>query len=416
MCDHDHGVYEAVELTNYSKLIETIAKQLHDGKLKPSDLNGELLTTILGDLKGSMKTGYGDSFVDYTANAKSKLQLKQNLYRFSGAKTFQEIAKINYFLGNNKSFPDFKKEALKVNQEYNVQYLENEFVTANRSGAMAEKWQKINDQKVLYPNLKYKTVKDNRVREEHKQLHDVIKPIDDAFWDKWYPPNGWRCRCYVTQTDEPATPGTATGEPTPGFHGHVGKSNMTFNEEEHPYFIFPAADAKKIKASFENLKLAEPDYNLVHTNKKATLKVSTWTDPNDIELNHKYSKILVDELGLSIKILPHSEIDGLKNPELEINGLKAELKNIEKIGGIKTSFETAKKQMGYGKNHYSVVFNLDNIKKLKLEEITKQLSNKFSVNRGKNIDHVYFIKNGKAVDLTRDKILKKDFSELEGIL
>ena len=191
---------------------------------------------------------------------------------------------------------------------------------------------------------------------------------------------------------------------------------MTFNEEEHPYFIFPAADAKKIKASFENLKLAEPDYNMVHTNKKAILEVSTWADPNDIELNHKYSKILVDELGLSIKILPHSEIEGLKNPELEINGLKAELKNIEKIGGIKTSFETAKKQMGYGKNHYSVVFNLDNIKKLKLEEITKQLSNKFSATRGKNIDHVYFIKNGKAVDLTRDKILKKNFSELERIL
>lgn len=93
MCDHDHGVYEAVELTNYSKLIETIAKQLHDGKFKPSDLNGELLTTILGDLKGSMKTGYGDSFVDYTANAKSKLQLKQNLYRFPVRKPFRNLLK-----------------------------------------------------------------------------------------------------------------------------------------------------------------------------------------------------------------------------------------------------------------------------------------------------------------------------------
>ena len=390
---------------------------MHDGKLKPSDLNGDLLTTILGDLKGSMKTGYGDSFLDYTANAKSKLQLKQNLYRFSGAKTFQELAKINYFLGNNKSFPDFKKEALKVNQEYNVQYLENEFVTANRSGAMAEKWQKINDQKVLYPNLKYKTVKDNRVREEHRQLHDVIKPIDDAFWDKWYPPNGWRCRCYVTQTDEPATPGTATGEPTPGFHGHVGKSNMTFNEEEHPYFIFPAADAKKIKASFENLKLAEPDYNLVHTNKKAELEVSTWADPYDIEINHKYAKTLVDELGVSVKIKAHSEfIKDRKNPEYEINGLNSDLKSIQSVKGITNGFDAAKTQMGIGKNHYSVVFNLDNLKKVKLADITKQLSNKFSATRGKNIDRVFFIRNGKAVELTRDNILKKEYKALEAML
>lgn len=375
------------------------------------------MTTILGDLKGSMKTGYGDSFVDYTANAKSKLQLKQNLYRFSGAKTFQELAKMNYFLGNNKSFPDFKKEALKVNQEYNVQYLENEFVTANRSGAMAEKWQKINDQKVLYPNLKYKTVKDNRVREEHRQLHDVIKPIDDAFWDKWYPPNGWRCRCYVTQTDEPATPGTATGEPTPGFHGHVGKSNMTFNEEEHPYFIFPAADAKKIKASFENLKLAEPDYNLVHTNKKAKLEVSTWADPYDIEINHKYAKTLVDELGVSVKIKAHSEfIKDRKNPEYEINGLNSDLKSIQSVKGITNGFDAAKTQMGIGKNHYSVVFNLDNLKKVKLADITKQLSNKFSATRGKNIDRVFFIRNGKAVELTRDNILKKEYKALEAML
>lgn len=390
---------------------------MHDGKLKPSDLNGDLLTTILGDLKGSMKTGYGDNFIDYTANAKSKLQLKQNLYRFSGAKTFQELAKINYFLGNNKSFPDFKKEALKVNQEYNVQYLENEFVTANRSGAMAEKWQKINDQKVLYPNLKYKTVKDNRVREEHRQLHDVIKPIDDAFWDKWYPPNGWRCRCYVTQTDEPATPGTATGEPTPGFHGHVGKSNMTFNEEEHPYFIFPAADAKKIKASFENLKLSSPDYNLVHTNKKANLEVSTWADPYDIEINHKYAKTLVDELGVSVKIKAHSEfIKDRKNPEYEINGLNSDLKSIQSVKGITNGFDAAKTQMGIGKNHYSVVFNLDNLKKVKLADITKQLSNKFSATRGKNIDRVFFIRNGKAVELTRDNILKKEYKALEAML
>lgn len=406
-----------MELTNYTKLIESIAKDLHSGKLKPSDLNSDLLTTILGDLKGGMADGFGKSFVDYDTNAKSKLQLKQNLYRFSGAKTYQELAKINFFLGTNKSFPDFKKEALKVNQEYNIQYLENEFVTANRSGAMSEKWQKFNDQKALYPNLKYKTVKDNRVREEHRQLHDVIKPIGDAFWDKWYPPNGWRCRCYVTQTDETVTGGTPEGNPTPGFHGNVGKSNMAFNENEHPYFIFPEADAKKIKASFENLKLAEPDYNLVHTNKKAKLEVSTWADPYDVEINHKYAKILVDELGVSVKIKAHSEfIKERKNPEYEINGLNSDLKSVKSIKGITNGFDNAKTQMGIGKNHYSIVFNLDNLKKLKLEDITKQLANKFNATRGKNIDRVFFVRNGKAVELTRDNILKKEYGTLEEML
>ena len=403
-------------MTNYTKLIEKVAKQLHAGTLQPSDLNSNLLTTILNDVKGALVDGYGKDYFNYDTSAKSKLQLNQNLYRFSAAKTYQQLAKMNYFLGNKSSFADFKKEALKVNQEYNVQYLQTEFVTANRSGAMSQKWDKIQSQKNIYPNLTYKTANDGRVREEHRNLQGITKPIDDPFWDKWYPPNGWNCRCYVTQSDSDITPGTPEGNPTPGFHGNVGKTNMAFNENEHPYFIFPAEEAKKIKASFEDLKLTEPDYNLVHTNKKATLEVSTWADPNDIELNHKYAKILVDKLGLNVKILPHSEIEGLKNPELEINGLKSELKNIEQVGGIKTSFETAKKQLGYGKNHYSIVFNLDNIKKIKLEDITKPLSNKFNNTRGKKIDHVYFIKKGKVVDLTREKILKKEFLELEGIL
>ena len=50
------------------------------------------------------------------------------------------------------------------------------------------------------------------------------------------------------------------------------------------------------------------------------------------------------------------------------------------------------------------------------KEITDQLQSKFNVNRGICIDQVFFIKNGKAVELTRDNILKKEFSKLEGIL
>jgi SPP1 gp7 family putative phage head morphogenesis protein len=378
-------------------------------------LNTDLLTTILGDVKGAMAEGYGDSFYNYDANAKNKLQLKQNLYRFSGAKTYQEIAKMNYFQQQTKSFADFKKEALKINKEYNVQYLETEYVNANRQGTMAEKWHKAVSQKDLYPNLQYKTVKDARVREEHAQLHDVIKPIDDAFWDTWLPQNGHRCRCYVVQTDSAVTPGEPKGNPTPGFHGNVGKSNMAFNEDEHPYFIFPAADAKKIKASFEDMKISTPDYNLVHTNKKATLEVSTWADPKDIELNHKYAKTLVDKLGVSVKLRPHSEIEKTKNPEYLINGFTADLKSPESNNGITKQFKRGKEQMGTISVNYSIVFNLDQIEKLDHTLIITQIENKVSANRGKKITSLFFIRGGKAVELTREQVLKKDYTQLKSL-
>ena len=72
--------------------------------------------------------------------------------------------------------------------------------------------------------------------------------------------------------------------------------------------------------------------------------------------------------------------------------------------------------MGYWKNKYSVVFALDQVDGLTLEDITKQLANKFNATRGKNIESVFFIKDGKAIELTRDMILKKDFEKLSGLL
>lgn len=330
-------------MTNYTKLIEKIAKELHDGTLKPSDLNSDLLTAILNDVRGAVADGYGKDFNNYAKSPEKKIHLNQNLYRFSAAKTYQELAKINLARQNNPNFADFKKEALKINQQYNVQYLQTEFNTANRSGAMAEKWEKIQKQKSLYPNLTYKTVKDNRVREEHRNLQDVTKPVDDPFWDKWYPPNGWHCRCYVTQTDGEVTPGEFKGNPTPGFHGNVGKSDMIFNENEHPYFVFPAEDAKNIKASFETMKIAEPDYNVVHSSKKAKLEVSTWADTKDLEANIKSAKLIVDKLDTDVKIRPHSEIVGVKNPEYLVYGKIGDRK--AQLGkGVTSNLASAKAQ------------------------------------------------------------------------
>ncbi|WP_457571296.1 phage head morphogenesis protein [Desulfovulcanus sp.] len=47
------------------------------------------------------------------------------------------------------------------------------------------------------PYWQYLAVMDSRTRPSHARLHNRIFPADDPFWDSFYPPNGWNCRCHV---------------------------------------------------------------------------------------------------------------------------------------------------------------------------------------------------------------------------
>lgn len=336
-------LFTAIDISDYTKLIETIAKNLYDGKMQPSDLDADLMQQTLNDLRSGLSEGIGKSFVNYKDIAVRNVSLNQHLYRFSGAKTYQQIALLNFYLKDKPSFADFKKEALKINDQYNKRYLETEFNTAKRSGEQATKWLKYQDQKELYPNLKYKTANDSRVREQHRNQQDIIKPIDDVFWQTWYPPNDFGCRCYVVQTDEKATNGTPKENPSPGFNNNVGSSNMVFAEDEHPYFVFPASDVVKIKSSFENLKQSNPDYQLAFKGKKAKLEVSTWADKKDLVDNIESAKLIVSQLGFDVKIRPNVNIKNITNAEYSINGELADLKT--PVGGkYKNIFRSAAKQ------------------------------------------------------------------------
>jgi SPP1 gp7 family putative phage head morphogenesis protein len=51
-------------------------------------------------------------------------------------------------------------------------------------------------QEILW-GYKYVTTGDERVRPEHAVLEGVTLPKDDPFWKRYYPPNGWSCRCQV---------------------------------------------------------------------------------------------------------------------------------------------------------------------------------------------------------------------------
>lgn len=63
----------------------------------------------------------------------------------------------------------------------------------------AGRWQEITRVQKAMPYLEYTAVMDDRTRDEHAALDGHIYPIDDPFWQTFYPPNGFNCRCSVIQ-------------------------------------------------------------------------------------------------------------------------------------------------------------------------------------------------------------------------
>lgn len=129
-------------------------------------------------------------------------ELQKNTFFFSGMKTHAEMREASAMLtdeqGNLKPVDKFIDDVKAINNTYNENYLRTERNFATRSSQAAAKWQKYDQGKDRY-DLKYMTMLDDRVRPEHQELEGIVLPVDDPFWDKYLPPNGYNCRCQTVQ-------------------------------------------------------------------------------------------------------------------------------------------------------------------------------------------------------------------------
>lgn len=173
----------------------------------------------------------GLSFADEYQYKKMAEQLRVNAASFSAFKNHNEQTKLRDLLvspeGKPRTWGEFLKEARPVTQEYNINWLKAEYNQAVASSQMAEKWAGFAENADIYPNLEYRAVTDNRTRPEHARLNGIIRPINDPFWTTNYPPNGWGCRCSVTQTDKDITK-SIDHKPGAGFDFNPGKEKKLF--------------------------------------------------------------------------------------------------------------------------------------------------------------------------------------------
>lgn len=195
-------------------------------------------------------------------------RLTRSNYIFSSIKTFHELNEAFPSLldsnGNRKTFEAFLNDVRKIDNTYNSNYLRAEYNFVQSSAEMAAKWERFSEDGDRY-NLQYRTANDGKVRPEHAALNGVTLPPSDPFWEEYYPPNGWNCRCTVVQVRKskyPATPhdeAMALGEEalqrdTKGiFHFNPGKEDKTV-PDYNPYTIRRCRDCDIAKGK---IKLAK---------------------------------------------------------------------------------------------------------------------------------------------------------------
>lgn len=208
------------------------------------------------------------SFTQVEMSDIMRRRLERSNYIFSGFKAFHELNEAFPSLidenGNRKSFERFLNDVRKIDETYNSNYLRAEYNFVQTSATMAAKWEEFSRYGDRY-NLQYRTVGDDKVRPEHAALNRVTLPITDKFWEEFYPPNGWGCRCAVVQVRKSKYPVTdhdeamslgelATGKDTKGiFRFNSGKQEKAV-PDYNPYTISRCRDCDiangKLKLAF----------------------------------------------------------------------------------------------------------------------------------------------------------------------
>ncbi|BDD88877.1 phage head morphogenesis protein [Desulfofustis limnaeus] len=220
------------------------------------------MTLTLEPLPAREAIAFWQDKVPMGAGAFAALSAEEKLHAFavSGIAKGDELDSIYEALqraiDDGISYGEFKKQCADIftrrgwtgKRDWRVQ---NIFRTNIQTAYNVGRWQRQQQSAGSFPYLMYNAVNDSRTRPTHRALDGKVFPADHPFWDTWYPPNGFRCRCSTisltegqvkrrglrVETEDPTNtptliPHPVTGEkihlqqllPDPGFAGNPGKS------------------------------------------------------------------------------------------------------------------------------------------------------------------------------------------------
>lgn len=399
----------AINSNGFEPDILRIAKAIFDNKQK-GIVDIQLMKKTANELMNALNTSYTTS----TDNGNIELynQLRDNVHVFSGFKTYEQLRAITDKLtdenGKVRSFNDFKKEALALNQTYNVRYLNAEYNHALTSGAMASQWLDIQANKDILPLLEFDATLDNRTTSVCKSLDGVRLPVDDEFWHNYYLPLHWGERSVIRQVAS----GTLSDKskidaPTlqPMFKGNVGRDGVAF-PDTHPYYDVINKDKKEILKTVERVYPKESDYKEIYKSKSGgTVSIHSTHKKNEIKDNTRVAKILADNKH-KVKLLDY--LENRKNPDASIDEIVSDFKKMD--ANTKSSFYNQVSRASDQLVSICVIeLHKDVTTNNLIDYITYSLANK---SRKKTVKELWLLKGKTIIKINRKDIYNNKFIEL----
>jgi SPP1 gp7 family putative phage head morphogenesis protein len=299
---------------NLDSIIQKAIRNVYDRKLKEGQVNAATWKMNVQSLWQAAQKGGGQSLVDvaYTDDRYEMLtQMRSNIHVFAAFKNHSEVidlvAAMRDEKGKLRSFSDFKKVATSIAKNYNLNWLRTEYELALSSAQMAVKWQDFEANKDVLPSIRYQTQGDDRVRQGHRVLDGTILPVDDPFWDNFFPPNGYGCRCtaqQVANTNKVRPSRLPTDIEVPLiFRNNVGKTNQIYNQS-HPFFTMVKKDQRNnlMKVTSRLAYEDAPGTKLLFDDKSAGFVVRQGTANKELEEIAKILALIGEQIYLLKKV------------------------------------------------------------------------------------------------------------------
>ncbi len=241
-----------------------------EGYISTDNLPRGLYLKIAEHLNKGVDEGLGDIVrSNYAPDKLLQAEMRNNIYMFSGAKTYQQVRDMSMILAGGADIATFKQvreAATKVFKTYNVTYLQTEYDTAIGMAQNARKWNDFERDKANFDLLEYDAVMDSNTSDICRPLDGIRLPVDHPFWNTHSPLNHFNCRCFLRKvidkmpTNEKkvqAVSEKVTPKMQDVFKMNPGKDKIVFSEK-HPYFDVAPKDKERQKDNFGLPKPPKP--------------------------------------------------------------------------------------------------------------------------------------------------------------